>query len=136
MVRRYEWVVYGLLTATALLGVVLWGRLPDPMAIHFSGGGDPNTFVPKPVGVVLAPAIGIGAVVLMQHGPAGLSRSYESPAMKRASALFAGSVVALAQLYVYVWNLGYRVPTWLLLTPVFAGALVLIGYRWRTEGMT
>ncbi|MDZ7745516.1 MAG: DUF1648 domain-containing protein [Halobacteriales archaeon] len=134
MVRRFEWFVYGLLTATALLGVVLWGRLPDPMAIHFSGG-DPNTFVPKPVGVVLAPVIGIGAVLIMQHGPAGLSRRYESPAMKRASALFAGSVVALAQLYVYAWNLGYRFPTWMLLAPVFAGAAVLIGYRWRTEGI-
>ena len=130
MVRRFEWLVYGLLTVTALVGVALWGQLPDQMAIHFSGG-DANTVVPKSVGVVLAPAIGIGAVAVMQHGPDSLSRSNESPAMRRASALFSGAVVALAQLYIYAWNLGYKLPTWLLLTPVFAGVVAIVGYRWR-----
>jgi uncharacterized membrane protein len=118
--RRAELFAYALLVGSVLLGVGLWTALPDRVAVHFGAGGSPDGFVARPVAVVLAPAIGVGTVLLVRHGPewAGTARS---PAVERATVLFVGVTVAALQAFVYAWNLGYRV------SPTLVGGVVLLG---------
>ena len=91
-VRSADLVAYTLLVGAALAGVLLWPTLPDSMAIHFGAGGEPDSFVAKPIAVVLAPAIGVASVLLIRYAPEWASRT-RSPHVETLSVVFVGSVV-------------------------------------------
>ncbi|WP_254839379.1 DUF1648 domain-containing protein [Natronomonas marina] len=122
----------GLLAASALAGLALWPRLPAEMAIHFDSGGDPDDFVARPLGVALAPALGVAGIAI-----ARLSARADPSTDARvlgAAVLFVGAVVAYVQALVLAYNLGYAVPFSLGLTPVLVAAALLTVYALRVDG--
>lgn len=134
-VRSTDLVAYALLAGSVLAGVLLWPSLPDTMAIHFGVGGQPDSFVSKPLGVVLAPAIGFAGVLVTRYAPDWASRTYRSPAVESATVLFVVAVVAYAQGFVYAWNLGYRVnSTVVVLVPVLLAAGAFVAYTRTRDG--
>jgi uncharacterized membrane protein len=131
--RSADLVAYALLVGAALAGLLLWPALPDSMAIHFGAGGEPDSFVAKPVAVVLAPAIGVAAVLLVRYAPEWASRT-RSPYVETLSVVFVGSVIAYIQGFVYAWNLGYRLSIWVVLAPVLLAAAAFVAYTHRQAG--
>jgi len=51
----------------AVLAVVVWPRLPAEIAIHFDATSTPDSPVARPVGVLLAPTVGVAAVPLIRR---------------------------------------------------------------------
>lgn len=127
--RTADAIAYALLVGAALVGVVLWPELPERMAIHFDAGGTSDDWVPKPVAVVLVPAIGVLAVLLTRYGPEWLQAGSGSPRVETASVLFVAGVMSYTQGFVYAWNLGYRLNAALVvLAPALVGAAALVVY--------
>jgi uncharacterized membrane protein len=133
-VRSTDLVAYALLAGSVLVGLLLWSSLPDSMAIHFGVGGEPDSFVAKPVGVLLAPTIGLGAVVLTRYGPERASRTYGSPYIENVAVVFTATVIAYAQGFVYAWNLGYRPGSLVVLAPVLLAAGAFVAYTYTRDG--
>jgi uncharacterized membrane protein len=125
--RRADLTAYALLLCAVLLGVVLWSALPERMAVHFGPGGSPDSYVSRPVAVVLAPTVGAGAVLLVRHAPEWTSSS-DAPAVESVAVLFVGVTVAGLQTFVYAWNLGARISPALVTGVVLAGAALLVWY--------
>ena len=116
----------GLLVATALAGVALWPRLPAEMAVHFDAGGEPDTYVSRPVAVVLAPIIGVAGVGITRL--AERSDPSSDPRVGRATVPFVGGVVAYAQGLVLAYNLGHAIRLPFALAPVGIASVGLVGY--------
>jgi uncharacterized membrane protein len=131
--RLADLVAYTLLVGAALAGVLLWPALPDSMAIHFGAGGEPDSFIAKPIAVILTPAIGVASVLLVRYAPEWASRT-RSPHVETLSVVFVGSVVAYVQGFVYAWNLGYRPSIWVVLGPVLLAAAAFVAYTYTREG--
>jgi len=121
-----------LVVGAALAGIALWPRLPAEMAVHFGAGGEPDSFVAKPLGVVLAPAIGVVGLAVARLS--GRADPTADPRVLGAAVLFVGSVVAYVQGLVLAYNLGYSVPVSFALVPVFAAAGALTLYALRRDG--
>ena len=134
-VRSTDLVAYALLTGSVLVGLLLWSLLPDSMAIHFGAGGEPDSFVSKPVAVVLTPAIGVAGVLLIRYAPEWASRTHRSPFVEKLTIVFVASVIAYVQGFVYAWNIGYRVDaTAFVLVPVLLAAGLFVAYTYTTDG--
>lgn len=134
-VRAPDLAAYALLTVSVLAGLVLWPALPDSMAIHFGGSGEPDSFVEKPLAVVLTPGIGLASVLVMRYGPDWMSRTYTSPHIEDVTVVFVAGVIAYAQGFLYAWNLGFRLPpTVFVAVPVFAAALAFAAYSYTRGG--
>jgi uncharacterized membrane protein len=131
--RSADLVAYTLLVGAALAGLLLWPALPDSMAIHFGAGGEPDSFVAKPIAMVLTPAIGVVAVLLVRYAPEWASRT-RSPYVETLSVVFVASVIAYVQGFVYAWNLGYRLSMWAVLAPVLLVAAAFVAYTYTREG--
>jgi uncharacterized membrane protein len=131
--RSADLVAYTLLVGAALAGVLLWPALPDSMAIHFGAGGEPDSFIAKPIAVILTPAIGVASVLLVRYAPEWASRT-RSPHVETLSVVFVGSVIAYVQGFVYAWNLGYRPSIWVVLGPVLLAAAAFVAYTYTREG--
>lgn len=131
--NRADWVAYAAIGLAVLAGLLLWPRLPAEMAIHFGTGGTPDNFVGRPVGVLLTPAIGVAAVLLMRRGRE-LSGPAPSPAIEDAGVAFVGFVVAYVQGLVLAWNVGLEFDVAVAVLPVLSLAGVLILYTLWHEG--
>lgn len=133
MPNRTDLVAGGILVAASLAGVVLWPQLPGELAIHFDASGTPDDYVSKPVGIVLAPIIGLvtlGAVRLAIRADPTADHSVAD-----ATVLFLGSIIAYIHGLVLVYNLGYRFSMNVALIPVFVAAAILVGYALVREGV-
>jgi uncharacterized membrane protein len=128
--RRADAAALGLLAAAAVAGALLWPSLPDQMAVHWSGSR-PDTFVPKPAGVLAVPALGAAAVAFVRLAPAALT---STPGGEAPTVLFLGVVLAWVQGVVYAWNLGYRFDVSLAVVPVLVGAGLLVAYATTRGG--
>jgi uncharacterized membrane protein len=131
--RSADLVAHTLLVGAALAGVLLWPALPESMAIHFGAGGEPDSFIAKPIAVILTPAIGVASVLLVRYAPEWASRT-RSPHVETLSVVFVGSVIAYVQGFVYAWNLGYRPSIWVVLGPVLLTAAAFVAYTYTREG--
>lgn len=136
MVRAVDLVAYALLVGSVLVGLVLWPMLPERMAIHFGTGGQPDSYVGTSVGVVLAPAIGLGAILLTRYAPEWASRQYHTPAIEDLTVGFVAGVVAYVQGFLYAWNLGYEANPTLVIAPVLVAAVGLVVYTYARPGLT
>jgi uncharacterized membrane protein len=133
MPNRTDLVAGGILVAAGLVGAVLWPQLPGELAIHFDASGTPDDYVSKPVGIALAPIIGLvtlGAVRLAIRVDPTADRSVAD-----ATVLFLGSVIAYIHVLVLGYNLGYRFSMSVALVPVFVAAAGLVGYALVREGV-
>ncbi|QKG93569.1 DUF1648 domain-containing protein [Halorubrum salinarum] len=110
--------VAGLVTAALLaLGVVLYGALPDQMAIHWNAAGEADNVVGKPVAVLMMPAIVVFVSVLFEVTGADVG--------ERIVGSLAMLLLFVVQLLVFGVNLGYDVP----IVPIalaLAGGLVAV----------
>jgi uncharacterized membrane protein len=126
--RTADAIAYALLAGAVLAGLALWPALPDRMAIHFDAGGTPDNVVTKPLAVVLAPVVGVAAVLVTRYAPTWANTGPASPRVETAAVLFVAGVVASLQGFVYAWNLGYRLDATVVVVPVLAAAALLVGY--------
>ena len=134
--RTSDLLAYALLAGSAALGLLVWPALPGSVAIHFGLGGDPDTFVSKPVAVVLTPAIGVLAVLAVlavRYTPERFGGNTGSPASENTTVLFVAAVVAYVQAFVYVWNLGYQLDPNVVTAPVLTAAGLLVVYAYRRD---
>lgn len=121
----------GLALVTAAVGVVLWGRLPSEMAIHFGVSGDPDNYAPRAFGVFFLPVLMVGLLAFV-NGAARLDPP-EDARVFRVTKLWTLAVLAFVQGFVLAWNLGYELPMSVVLGPVLGSALVLVVWSYRTE---
>jgi uncharacterized membrane protein len=112
---------------SVVAGLAVWPQLPAEMAIHFDGASDPNGYVSKTVGVFLAPAIGIGAILFSRAAVSADSTT--DPQTAARSILFVGLVIAYVQGLVLAWNLGMRFDMTTAIVPVLVGAGILVAYE-------
>lgn len=131
--RWGELLALGLLALAALAGVVLWPDLPAEMAVHFDATGTPDNYVPKPVGVFLAPAIGLGALGVVRY--AARTDPSADPQVLAAAVVFVGGLIAYVQGLVLAYNLGYAFSMPAALAPVFVAAAALVGFAVHREGL-
>ncbi|MCU4718445.1 DUF1648 domain-containing protein [Halapricum hydrolyticum] len=124
--HRSDRIAGGLLIVTALVGIAFWDALPAEMAIHFGPGGTPDSYVPKPVGVVLAPMIGVGAIAVART--AIRADPTADPRVGAGAIYFVGGVVSYVHALVLAYNLGHRFSMTAALVPVFLAAAVLVAW--------
>ncbi|RDZ64969.1 hypothetical protein C5B90_00965 [Haloferax sp. Atlit-12N] len=103
-VPRLTLVGVAILALSAVAGVAALPRLPSSVAIHFGVGGDPDSFVAAPLGVLLIPVIGLGALLVTRFAGAAGSGTNVPPVFDSILATFLAYVQAL----VLAYNLGAR----------------------------
>lgn len=116
---------------TAAGGIAVLPVLPAELAIHFSASGSPDTYVSKPVGIALLPAVMVLTLLVLDA-----AFRLDPPATPRlggivavATTAFMGAIHGL----VLAWNLGYAVPFDLVLVSSLAWALAVVAYAVRAE---
>ncbi|MEF8789903.1 MAG: DUF1648 domain-containing protein [Haloarculaceae archaeon] len=131
--NRADAVAYAAIGLAVLSGLALWPRLPAEMAIHFDATSTPDSFVARPVGVLLTPTIGVAAILLVRRGRE-LSGGSPSPAVEDAAVAFVGVLVAYVHGLVLAWNVGLRFDVTAAVLPVLALAGALVVYAAWREG--
>jgi uncharacterized membrane protein len=98
-----------ILVATTV-GVVLWNRLPDPMASHWGINDEVNGYMPKFWGVFLMPLITLGMLGLFLSIPNIDPLKANIAQFRDVYNLFITLIVAF-MVYIYIlslrWNVGY-----------------------------
>lgn len=122
-----------LLVLVTVAGAAVWDSLPAEMAIHFGVSGEPDNFVSKPLGVALAPAIGVVALAFVRF--AGRLDPTADRRTLDVSVLFLGATIAYVQGFVLAWNLGHRVDPLAVVAPVLVGAGLLTVYAFKRDGI-
>ena len=103
-------VVLLMVIVATVVGVLLWNRLPDPMASHWGPNDEVNGYVSKFWGVFLMPLITLGMLVLFSVIPSIDPLKANIAQFRDVFNLFITLIVAF-MLYIYIlslrWNLGY-----------------------------
>jgi immunity protein, SdpI family len=131
MSTKTTWIVLGILTAASLvMGLAVYGMLPDQVASHWNGQGEADGYSSALSGILLLPAIMIGTVVLIMFIPA-IDPLKENIAAFRED--YNGMVVAMAGFMTYLhiltllFNLGVDFKMNSLLAPGMGGLFFWIG---------
>src|SRR5512142_2783627 len=97
-----------MLLAATIVGILLWNRLPDPMASHWGSNDEVNGYMSKFWGVFLMPLITLGMLVLFLIIPSIDPLKANIAQFRDVFNLFIALIVAF-MLYVYIltlrWNL-------------------------------
>lgn len=103
-------VVLLMVIAATIVGVLLWNRLPDPMASHWGPNDEVNGYMSKFWGVFLMPLITLGMFVLFLAIPSIDPLKANIAQFQDVFNLFIAFIVAF-MVYIYFltlrWNLGY-----------------------------
>ncbi len=103
-------VVLAMLLAATLAGLLLWNRLPDPMASHWGVNDQVNGYMSKFWGVFLMPLITLAMLVLFLVVPVIDPLKANIAQFREIFNLFIMLIVAF-MIYMYgltlAWNLGY-----------------------------
>ena len=103
-------VVLLMIIAATIAGLVLWNRLPDPMASHWGANDEVNGYMSRFWGVFLMPLITLGMMLLFLVIPSIDPLKANIAQFRDVFNLFITLIVAF-MLYVYAlslrWNLGY-----------------------------
>lgn len=103
-------VVLLMVISATVVGVVLWNRLPDPMASHWGPNDEVNGYMSKFWGVFLMPLITLGMFVLFLVIPSIDPLKANIAQFRDVFNLFIALLVAF-MVYIYIltlrWNLGY-----------------------------
>ncbi|HUH96192.1 MAG TPA: SdpI family protein [Anaerolineales bacterium] len=125
-------IVFVLLLGSTLAGVLLWNRLPDPMASHWDINDQVNGTLPRFWGVFLMPIISLGLCVLFLLIPLIDPLQANIAKFRNVFNLFIVFLV-LFLAYIYglslAWNLGltqFHMSAWLL--PALGLLFILIGF--------
>ena len=103
-------VVLLMVVAAAIAGVLLWNRLPDPMASHWGPNDQVDGYMSKFWGVFLMPLMTLGMTILFLVIPGIDPLKANIAQFRDAFNMFITLIVAF-MLYIYGltlrWNLGY-----------------------------
>src|SRR5512144_3101949 len=103
-------VVLLMVIVATVVGVLLWNRLPDPMASHWGPNDEVNGYVSKFWGVFLMPLITLGMLVLFSVIPSIDPLKANIAQFRDVFNLFITLTMAF-MVYIYIltlrWNLGY-----------------------------
>jgi uncharacterized membrane protein len=128
-------IVLILLLVSVFAGVLLWNRLPDPMASHWDVNDQVNGTMPRFWGVFLTPLISLGMFLLFLLIPAIDPLKTNIAKFRDAFNLF---IVFMVLFLVYVqgltlaWNLGFtnfRMSTSLM--PALGLLFIMVGFMIR-----
>ena len=128
-------VVLVLLLVSAFAGLLLWNRLPDPMASHWDINDQVNGTMPKFLGVFLTPLISLGMFLLFLLIPAIDPLKANIAKFRDAFNLFIAFMVLFliyVQALTLAWNLGFthfKMSTSLM--PALGLLFILVGYMIR-----
>ena len=91
-----------------LVGVLLWDRLPDPMATHFNFQNEPDGWSSKPFAVFGMPLLllGLHVMCLLLSCMPGNRVDYVSPKVRRMLLLIVPAVSLLVMVLCYGYALG------------------------------
>jgi len=128
--RRRNLAGAAIIAVTGLIGVALFGRLPEQVAIHFGPSGQPDNYVGKPFALTILPALqavmlGLFAV-LPRIDPLGEN-------IKEFHEAYNGFVVVLLGFLGYIhgvlllWNIGYEFAVMQAVVPAVAVLYYIIG---------
>lgn len=99
-----------MIAAAILAGLLLWNRLPDPMASHWDVNDQVNGYTSKLAGVLVVPLIALGIFLLFLVIPSVDPLKANIVQFREAFNMFIILMVAF-MLYVYglslAWNLGF-----------------------------
>jgi len=121
--RTAEWIVLGIVILSFILGVVMYGRMPEQMASHWNARNEVDGFMSRFWGLFFAPILLLGLFALFLLIPRidPLKRNIETFRIHFQRFIM---LLFLFLLYLYVvtivWNLGYRFVMIRLLAPGFA----------------
>jgi len=108
--RTTTLIVLLMLVAATLAGLLLWNRLPDPMASHWGPNDEVNGYISKFWGVFLLPLITLGMFLLFLIIPRIDPLKANIAQFQDVFNLFIALIVAF-MIYLYIltlrWNLGY-----------------------------
>jgi uncharacterized membrane protein len=100
-----------MVAAATLAGLLLWNRLPDPMASHWNVNDQVDGYMPRFWGVFLLPLITLGLVALFLVVPSIDPLKANIAQFREAFNLFVVLIVGF-MIYLYgltlAWNLGYQ----------------------------
>jgi uncharacterized membrane protein len=103
-------IVLVLLVAATVTGLLLWNRLPDPMASHWGPNDEVNGYMTKFWGVFLMPLITLGMFLLLLVIPSIDPLKANIAQFREVFNLFIVLNVTF-MVYIYIltlrWNLGY-----------------------------
>ncbi len=130
---RLDAISWGLTGLALAVGVALWSRLPAKIAIHFAAGGTAGSYVPKTVGVVIP----VVMVITWLTCDRAVRFDPPTPSGERAVTVAVAStllVMAVLQVLVLGWNLGYAVPFTYVTVGIVLWGGVVAGYAfWRSK---
>jgi uncharacterized membrane protein len=133
--RATNLVVLLLIVASLLVGLLLWNRLPDPMASHWGVNDQVNGYMSKFWGVFLMPLVMLGMFALFSILPSIDPLKANIALFRETFNLFI-VFIFLFLIYVYgltlVWNMGianFTMSTALL--PAMGLLFMFIGYMLR-----
>jgi len=125
-----------LIVAGLLAGLLLWNRLPDPMASHWGANDQVNGYMPKFWGVFLMPLITVGMLLLFLVIPSIDPLKANIATFRPVFNLFITFIIAF-MVYIHgltlAWSLGYhgfRMSTAML--PAMGLLFILVGYMLRS----
>jgi len=128
-------IVLVLLLASTLAGVLLWNRLPEPMASHWDINDQVNGTMPRFWGVFLMPLISLGMFLVFLLIPAIDPLKTNIAKFRDVFNLFIAFLM-LFMVYVYAlslaWNLGFtQFKMSASLLPALGLLFILIGFMLR-----
>jgi uncharacterized membrane protein len=116
---------------TALATAVVYPDLPAEMAIHFDAGGEPDSYLTRPLAVALLPGLGLGLLALFAAVPrldplgenfAAFERYYD------LAVVVTLAILAYVHALIVGYNLGYQFEMGRAIAPVLAVVGVTFGY--------
>ena len=128
-------IVLALIVIAALAGLLLWNRLPDPMASHWNVNDQVDGYMSRIWGVFMVPLMTLGMFLLFLAIPSIDPLKANIAQFREAFNLFIVLIVAF-MLYVHAlslgWNLGYtgfKMSTSML--PAMGLLFIFIGFMLR-----
>lgn len=116
---------------TAVIGAVLWPRLPSQVPIHFSATGSPGNYVSRTIAVLTMPIVmavtGLVLKVAARIDPPMSARAYDVVICSTLLLLLAVHLFTLGS------SLGYPIPFAVLPVTTAVWTVFVVGYTLRHE---
>lgn len=127
---RRDTIGLSIVALTVVVSILAYPSLPERLAIHFGSGGEPDSFLAKPLALAIMPVLGVGAVVMFKILPrldplgenvAAFQRYYD------LVAVLAVGILAYVQGVVLAWNLGVDFSIMHAIVPLLAVSYYVVG---------